>query len=179
MQSKPPFEEETKMFKTIEEFTAEWSNEAAGTQRLFDALTDASLSQRVGPHNRTLGRLASHLVTAPHEMLCRAGLSFESPIAYDHIPMSAKEIAQAYRTMEQSLLGALRTQWTDGKLTELSEMYGEQWPNGLTLRIMIQHEVHHRGQMTVLMRQAGLKPPGIYGPVLEDWEEWGMEAPVV
>jgi uncharacterized damage-inducible protein DinB len=31
--------------------------------------------------------------------------------------------------------------------------------------------------MTVLMRQAGLKPPGIYGPAREDWATMNMEPP--
>ena len=29
---------------------------------------------------------------------------------------------------------------------------------------LINHQNHHRGQMTVLMRQAGLTVPGVYGP---------------
>ena len=29
---------------------------------------------------------------------------------------------------------------------------------------LIKHIVHHRGQVTVLMRQAGIKPFGVYGP---------------
>lgn len=43
-------------------------------------------------------------------------------------------------------------------------MYGEIWARGLTLFYLITHQAHHRGQMTVLMRQAGLPVPGIYGP---------------
>lgn len=31
--------------------------------------------------------------------------------------------------------------------------------------------------MTVLMRQAGLTVPGIYGPAKEEWATFGMEAP--
>jgi uncharacterized damage-inducible protein DinB len=42
---------------------------------------------------------------------------------------------------------------------------------------LIQHQAHHRGQMTVLMRQAGLPVPGIYGPSKEEWANFGMEAP--
>ncbi|MBW5445960.1 hypothetical protein GE107_07790 [Cohnella sp. CFH 77786] len=167
------------MFKTIAEFTAEWGQVTEGTKRLFDTLTDDSLSQAVGPNRRTLGRLAAHIVTAPHEMMSRTGLSFETPLAYDYIPESGAEIAQAYRAMEQGLLNALRNQWDDAKLAEVSEMYGDEWPNGFTLRAVIHHEIHHRGQMTVLMRQAGLQIPGMYGPVMEDWEEWGMKAPIV
>ncbi|WP_258881781.1 DinB family protein [Paenibacillus sp. sptzw28] len=30
------------------------------------------------------------------------------------------------------------------------------------------HQIHHRGQMTILIRQAGLTAPGIYGPNEEE-----------
>jgi len=30
--------------------------------------------------------------------------------------------------------------------------------------------------MTVLMRMAGIKVPGIYGPSKEEWEAWGEVA---
>ncbi|HBP64402.1 MAG TPA: hypothetical protein DD730_09030 [Desulfosporosinus sp.] len=56
-------------------------------------------------------------------------------------------------------------------------MYGETWTNGHTLRALIDHQIHHRGQITVLMRQAGLKVPGIYGPSREDWRQMGMKPP--
>ena len=58
-------------------------------------------------------------------------------------------------------------------------MYGEKWQRGLTLHILLQHEVHHRGQMTVLMRQAGLKVPNIYGPAKEGWAEYGADTPII
>lgn len=58
-------------------------------------------------------------------------------------------------------------------------MYGETWAIGVTLSALIDHQIHHRGQMTVLMRQAGLKVPGIYGPSREDWSQIGMEPPLV
>ena len=41
---------------------------------------------------------------------------------------------------------------------------------------LINHQNHHRGQMTVLMRQAGLTVPGVYGPAKEEWATAGMEA---
>jgi uncharacterized damage-inducible protein DinB len=33
--------------------------------------------------------------------------------------------------------------------------------------------------MTVLMRQAGLRVPGMYGPAQEDWAQWNMRPPIV
>jgi hypothetical protein len=47
--------------------------------------------------------------------------------------------------------------------------------NGSLLLFLLQHQSHHRGQMTVLMRQAGLSVPGIYGPSKEEWARFGME----
>ena len=43
----------------------------------------------------------------------------------------------------------------------------------------LSHQTHHRGQMTVLMRQAGLTVPGVYGPAREEWAAMGMEPPTV
>ncbi|NHN35043.1 hypothetical protein G9U52_35530 [Paenibacillus sp. S3N08] len=58
-------------------------------------------------------------------------------------------------------------------------MFGEPWKNGFTLNAFVKHEIHHRGQLTILMRQAGLPLPGVYGPAKEEWATMGMEAPVV
>ena len=41
------------------------------------------------------------------------------------------------------------------------------------------HQIDHRGQMTVLMRQAGLNVPGVYGPSLEGWTSVGTNPPEV
>ncbi len=54
-------------------------------------------------------------------------------------------------------------------------MAGEDWQNGASLRFSLRHEIHHRGQMTVLMRQAGLRVPDVLGPTREDWIEKGIE----
>ena len=66
--------------------------------------------------------------------------------------------------------------WTDATLEETREMYGENWTIGFTVAALIAHQAHHRGQMTVLMRQAGLAVPGVYGPAREEWAAMGMPA---
>jgi len=50
---------------------------------------------------------------------------------------------------------------------------------GTTLGVLLIHQAHHRGQLTVLMRRAGLVVPGIVGPNKEDWSQWGMKPPEV
>jgi uncharacterized damage-inducible protein DinB len=60
---------------------------------------------------------------------------------------------------------------------ELIDFIGQKKPNGTLLMFLLQHQNHHRGQMTVLMRQAGLTVPGIYGPSKEEWANFGMIPP--
>ena len=69
------------------------------------------------------------------------------------------------------------SKWNDEALEVIDEMYGEKWARGQTLRILLDHETHHRGQMTVLLRQAGETVPGIFGPAKEEWGRYGMETP--
>jgi uncharacterized damage-inducible protein DinB len=63
--------------------------------------------------------------------------------------------------------------WTDETLLVTDNMYGETWKRGFSLFLLVTHEAHHRGQMTVLMRQAGLTVPGVYGPAKEEWAAIG------
>ncbi|SFE84983.1 Uncharacterized damage-inducible protein DinB (forms a four-helix bundle) [Paenibacillus catalpae] len=167
------------MFKHIEDFVATWRHETAATLRTLEMLTDDSLGQQITSDHRTLGRLAWHLVQTLHEMPSRTGLSFEGPGEDVPVPASAADIAAAYKRTSQALLDAVQSSWKDENLLSMSEMYGEQWPNGLTLDVLVKHEIHHRGQMTVLMRQAGLRTPDLYGPTKEQWAEFGMPAPVI
>ncbi|OXM82641.1 DinB family protein [Paenibacillus rigui] len=166
------------MFHTIESFIEEYSNEAAATQKLLDALTDASLQQEVAPGYRTLGHLAYHLI--PSEgLLSPLDLQLEVPAEQSQPPAAASEIAEAYRKVTQSLLEAVRTQWTDEKLEESALVFGATWKNGLTLYALMKHEIHHRGQLTILMRQAGLPVYGIYGPTKEEWQSMGLPVPAI
>ncbi len=167
------------MFLSVSTFLQVWEKEAESTHRILDALTDESLNQLVAAPDRTLGRIAWHLVTTIPEMMTRTGLIMESINEDALLPATAVEIIHNYRDVSKSLVAAISNQWNDQTLLEKRDMYGETWAIGATLSALVDHQIHHRGQMTVLMRQAGLKVPGIYGPSRDDWSHMGMEPPVV
>ncbi|NBD23987.1 DinB family protein [Paenibacillus glycinis] len=164
------------MFASVKAFIEDYRHESQSTQKLLDALTDESLAQAVGTGYRTIGMLAWHLVHNDAGMLQRTGLRFDAPAAGAEPPQSAAAIARAYRETTASLLGAAAA-WSDDKLLETNDIYGQSWSNGLTLYLFIKHEIHHRGQLTVLMRQAGLPVAGMYGPSKQEWEAMGVPAP--
>jgi len=166
------------MFKTIAEFETAWRQESGkNTLGVFERLTDESLNQPVTEGHRTLGKIAWHLVTTIPEMMNRTGLEIKSISAETKTPSTAADIVAGYKKASAELLEQVKTKWTDEMLAHEDDMYGFKWAKHTTLRILIDHEIHHRGQMTVLMRQAGLTVPGVCGPSKEEWSQFGMEAP--
>ena len=168
------------MYTRVIDFIEDWKDESARTKTLLQALTDESLSQPVcGSDDRTLGRIAWHVALTLPEMMGKTGLRLTMLGDDAPMPASAADIARAYAQASAELCGRIEGEWTDSTLNESDNMYGAMWPRGMTLQVLIRHEIHHRAQMTVLMRQAGLRVPGIYGPAKEDWVKMGMEPPGV
>jgi len=164
------------MYRRIEDFQQDWAYESEMTLKVLRNLTDASLDQRVTPDGRSIGRLAWHVAASVSEMLTHAGLSVDGPPDETEHPTSAAAIAAAYEEVAGDAVEVVARKWTDATLDEEVPMYGEKWKRGKVLDVLILHQAHHRAQLTVLMRQAGLAVPGIYGPSREEWSAFGMPA---
>lgn len=163
------------MYRTIRDVLNDWQYEHEATLKVFRGLIDESLGQRVSPQGRTLGTLAWHIVLSLGEMINRTGLHLDGPAEDAPAPSSAPAIAEAYARSGEALTRQIVDRWIDADLDEKVEMYrGERWEKRAVVQALIRHQVHHRAQMTVLMRQAGLRVPGCYGPSREEWAEYGM-----
>jgi uncharacterized damage-inducible protein DinB len=167
------------MFRRVSDFAAAWEREREGTLRILRAIDDPSLAQAIGSDHRTLGRLAWHLTTTLTEMMERTGLRIGGASHDAPAPPSAADIVRAYESASRAVLEQVVARWSDAALEVEDDMYGSRWPRGLTLQALVTHQAHHRGQMTVLMRQAGLPVPGVYGPAREEWSRMGMAPPAV
>lgn len=165
------------MFQTVDGFLQMWNYEVSQTQKVLDHLTDESLQQEIAPGHWTLGRVAWHTVTAIRIISSQSGLTFEAPDKDFPVPESAQYIAEQYKAASEAFQNAVKSQWNDSKLQEVHNIFRRDMSIGALLMFLIHHQIHHRGQMTVLMRQAGLTVPGVYGPSKEDWAKIGMEAP--
>ncbi|MBP2681658.1 MAG: hypothetical protein H6Q78_1521 [Candidatus Krumholzibacteriota bacterium] len=165
------------VYRTMKDFFDVYGSLTEGTRKIFGVLTDENLDQAVTREHRTLGQLAWHVVTTLPEMTNRTGLGVASIDPASMPPSSAKEISAAYTRVTDELVRKLEAEWDDKTLLETDDMYGESWPRGKTLHALVAHEAHHVGQMTVLLRQAGARVPGIYGPSKEEWGQFGMEPP--
>ncbi len=164
------------MLRKIEDFQKDWAYEAEMTGKILNTLTDASLGQKVTADGRSLGFLGWHLTQTLGEMLELVGLKIDAPAIDQECPTSAAAIADAYEKAAKSVTEQINANWNDETLLQTDEMYGDTWARGLTLFYLIAHQAHHRGQMTVLMRLAGLPVPGVYGPAKEEWAAMGAPA---
>ncbi|MEE2713240.1 MAG: DinB family protein [Planctomycetota bacterium] len=154
------------LFRSIEAFIGDMEEEACRTRALLGRLTDESLGTRVAPGLRGLGEMAWHLAQSLGSIGSQLGLLVDAPLRDAPPPAHGPLICDAYDRAVNSLCQAV-LDWDDGALIEVVDVYGERWTRGHALRVMLDHEIHHRGECVVLMRQAGLEPPALYGPVLE------------
>jgi uncharacterized damage-inducible protein DinB len=167
------------MFLTIKQFTDAWQQESGNTRKILSALTDDSLDIKVADQYRSIGRMAWHIVLTLGDMGEGVGLKVDAPAKDAPVPPSAREIQDAYNKAAKTLSDSVISDWTDHTLGTEVEMFGQKFTNGFGLWMTLVHEIHHRAQMTVLMRQAGLKVPGIYGPSYEEWAAFGAEPPSI
>lgn len=164
------------MYRTIADFLADFQYVSDSTLKVLRSCTDASLSQPVAPGFRTLGYLAWHIVLSQCEMLEHAGVPASATKADASAPATIAEIVAAYERSSKEVMDKVPAAWNDAALNDDVAMYGQTWKKGVVLSALINHETHHRGQLTVLMRQAGLKVPGVFGPAQEEWAQMGMPA---
>ena len=164
------------MYHHIKDFLSDWDYESNITSKLFQNLSDESLSKEIHPNVRTLGLLSWHMTHTIQEMMGKAGLKINIKEQLDYKNETVKEICDTYEQAAKLLVEALNKNWTDSDLVKEDEMYGDKWKRGTTLSILIRHQAHHRGEMVALMRIAGLPVIGAYGPTKEEWAQWGMEA---
>jgi len=156
------------MYSTIAEFVEDWTRESAISLKVQRVLTDPSLQQKTDPEGRTLGSLAWHMVIMIGLTGSSVGLEVDAPPRGTDAPASAALIADAYEKAARSMSEQASARLKDAQLPSEISYFGRTLPMARVLDSLIRHQIHHRAQMTVLLRQAGLVPPGVYGPSLEE-----------
>ena len=163
------------MYYKISDFIEDWKYESETTLKLFNNLADDMLNKKFNVNVRSAGRLAWHITVTIPEMVHRTGLGFDAVDDNAPVPTTVKEICDEYKKASDSMITAIKNNWTDASLTQEVNMYGEMWKKGKTLSSLVKHQTHHRGELIVVMRLAGLKVVGPYGPSKEEWINYGME----
>jgi uncharacterized damage-inducible protein DinB len=159
----------------IDGMLQELEQEAQTTRRVLERVPDNQLTWRPHKKARTLGELALHVATVPGGVaaLVASPSPAQAPNFTDPSPQSASELIPA---LDQSIATAkkLLGGMDDAELMSTWRlMQGEREvfavPRAALLRsIMLNHWYHHRGQLTVYLRELDVPIPSIYGPSADD-----------
>ena len=158
----------------IEGLLQELDQEAQTTRRVLERVPDEHLAWKPHAKSYSLGQLALHIAQVPGLV---AELSLHSPAAPPaFVQESAKSAAELIPALEQSLAKArtLLGAMDDAAMMETWRLVagGQELlalPRVAFLRaIMLNHWYHHRGQLTVYLRQLDVPVPSIYGPSADE-----------
>lgn len=159
------------MYRTVNDFLADWTESANGTIKVLESLTDEKLDQAIVEGHNTLGWLGWHLANSISFFAGLVGINVAAPGNKEVVPSKAAVILDGYKKAAEQFKQEVKQKFTDENMTETVDLFGQPVPRGAVLRRFIDHQTHHRGQMTVLLRQAGLKVPGVMGPTKEDHQQ--------
>ncbi len=162
------------MYTSIQQFIKDFTHEKETTLTVFKKIPNDKLMLKPNDDIRSLQRLVWHILITHGEMLGKAGLTINCPDEHAAPINNMNEICRLYEISANSVLQVVNEKWVDEDLKSELNMYGENWSKGTILSVLIKHEVHHRGQLSVVMRLNDIKVPSIYGPAKEDWAKYDM-----
>ena len=164
--------------KLSEPLLMELQHEAANTKKYFEIIPVEHLTWKPHPKSMDLGTLAGHIAELPGwlhytinaEELDFAKLNYTAPVIanlesllklyQDNLDLGSNSLGNASNE-------TLMEKW---KLRNGEHIFFEL-PKIIVIRNMVlNHIVHHRGQLSVYLRTLNVKIPGLYGPSADEME---------
>jgi uncharacterized damage-inducible protein DinB len=160
-----------------ESLLPEFDREMGLTRRVLERVPDGEFAWKPHDKSMTLGRLAEHLAELPSwgkVSILDDGIEMSVGRPPDYVPpatraavleMFDRNVANARAALRGRTDAELMAPWTlkaQGK--EVFTM-----PKAVVLRsFVMNHLVHHRGQMTVYLRLRDVPVPSVYGPSADE-----------
>jgi len=160
----------------IDGMLQELEQEAQTTRRLLERVPDNHLAWRPHEKARTLGQLGVHVATVPAAVAELAASPSPAQIPQFTDESDAKSASEMVRVLDQSVARVKQLLGSMNDIDLLATwrlMHGERellaLPRIAFLRsVMLNHWYHHRGQLSVYLRQLDVAIPSIYGPSADE-----------
>jgi uncharacterized damage-inducible protein DinB len=163
------------MLMTIaEDFLNEYDAEMATTRRLIERLPTSRLDWKPHGKSRTLGELGTHVTELPRwgmrlrEAQFQVGSAQAPPL---------KTVAEFLARFDDNVAGGRQAiaAMTDDQMREDfrvlrpdGAVFFQSPRKSLIRRVLLSHLIHHRGQLTVYLRENDVPLPSIYGPTADE-----------
>lgn len=150
--------------------------EAKNTRKMLAVVPEEKLAWKPHAKSMTLAQLASHLAENPAWISAMLEDEMDFGAMADYRPFECKSRAELLETFDRNLRAGL-----DAIRGRTDAFLGTSWTmrNGpkvlMTARkdaairsTAIHHWIHHRGQLSVYLRQLDVPLPQTYGPTADD-----------
>jgi uncharacterized damage-inducible protein DinB len=154
----------------VETFLTVWDREAQKTIEMLKILPAGQYDFRPDASGRSLGELAWHLAELDaYVSFGVASGAFTADAKPPNIkrPITIEALAPGYERIHKEArdrLGSLKAEDLDKDM----QFFGStQTVSALLWDVMLLHSIHHRGQLSLLIRLAGGVIPPLFGPTRE------------
>ncbi len=162
-----------------ESMLPEFDHEMATTRRLLERVPDDRASWTPHPKSTRLGALAAHIASLPRfarMALTTTELDFDPPGGSRFTPPAFEGTAKNLETFDEHVRQAraaiaaasdadLMVPWS---LKRRGETQFTLPRVGVLRTLMMNHIIHHRGQLSVYLRLNDVALPPIYGPTADE-----------
>ncbi|HEX6465127.1 MAG TPA: DinB family protein [Vicinamibacterales bacterium] len=155
----------------------EFDHEMGSTRRLLERIPEAQFGWRPHEKSYSLGALSSHLANIPHWVDAALDApEFDlatAPDARTDSPPSLSDLLQRFDASVKSARAKLADQTDASLLAPWTLKNGGHemftMPRLSVLRsFVLNHVIHHRGQLTVYLRLQNVPLPSLYGPTADE-----------
>jgi uncharacterized damage-inducible protein DinB len=157
----------------LESLLNEYDAEMAATRRLLERLPVDRLDWKPHPKSKSLGELASHVTELP-----RWGLRLQKEeFAVGSEKAPPLETASAYMERfdtnvreSRAAIAALTPDELEKEfaVTRGGQLFFKLKKRSMLRRTLLNHLIHHRGQLTVYLRLQEVPLPPVYGPTADE-----------
>ena len=160
----------------VDALLPEFDHEMAVTRKVLERVNDAQFGWQPHERSMTLGRLATHVAEIPqwgHTILTQPEFNMVDGEYKPTTVATTAEVLELFDGQVKAIRDLLAAR-TDAELVGTwtfkqngLELFG--MPRTAAWRSWVMnHLIHHRGQLSVYLRQTGSKVPGIYGPSADE-----------
>ncbi|HEX5026713.1 MAG TPA: DinB family protein [Agriterribacter sp.] len=160
----------------ITSLIGELKHEASNTRKILLCVPDEMFDWKPHEKSMSLSQLANHIAELPrwiHYMMTGTGFNFvQEP--FKRLKATSKSeliegfdaiIREAVELLEKANDEELAVQW---KLSR-GEVVIFELPRKVAIRnLVMNHIIHHRGQLSVYLRLLNVPVPGLYGPSADE-----------
>ena len=155
----------------FDNFLKIWDAEAMRTSQVLQALPRDQYDFRPDPGGRSIGEMAWHLAEgdAYNSMgVAQGGFSPDMRPPGMERPRQVEALAPGYERVHREAVERIRKLKPEDLEPKIPYFTGQEMSGAEILWGAVFHNIHHRGQLSLMCRLAGGVSPGVYGPNREE-----------